>query len=643
MLVYCISLGESNLFHQIYLFAIMRRYLFVLFCFFVSARVLLAQGSWIEKASLPAGYARYVGVSFVIGPNAYVGLGQLNNGIRVYDFWQYNATDDKWTRKADYPGVGSYAATAFAINGKGYVCLGADQNTTCQKDLWEYTPETDTWVKRSDFPGQPRYGASCFSVGDTAYIGTGSAGGPPYLYDMWMYIPKSDSWHPVADFPGYGRLHATSFNIGKYGYMGTGYSYSTSVTHDFWKYNPLNNAWTPILDLPGLPRGNAACFVIDAKAYVGSGEDLITNYNNFYRYNPILGVWDAMIAGAENMQLRRGALGFAIDGKGYLCTGYSTSGALHDLWSLGIHTDVTVESVSNAAETEGKTLLHHVALTGITDQTYSFEFLLKDITTTSGMDYSEIPVLSNAVTYNNTTGQILVPTGVSTFDVIISPLDDLIDENLESYSLTVGTVKSSGLIFDNDTVVVTSISSAIETEGNGLLHTVNLSGISDTCKTYSFSMLDVTTTSGSDYFSEPFFNNGVVLDFLPGKIIVPAGVRSFIVSVRSIDDEEIEKTENYTIGISRNSATGQILDNDSVESPKSAIVLYPSVVSDFLNIQTRFASSTMYIYDIKGNLLLKAVITDSFTRFDLRNLRMGTYIIKLVSGTSVKIRKISKS
>ena len=293
----------------------------------------LGQNSWTQMSSLP-GSARFAAVSLTINGKAYVGLGQTPDGSYVYDFWEYDPTLNSWTRKADYPGVGCYSASGFTINGKGYVCLGAKSTTINGNDLWEYSPLTNTWQRKADFPGLARYGASAFVIGDTAFVGTGSYGNHnDYLYDMWMYVPSTNTWSKITDFPGSKRLHATSFSIGNYGYIGTGLSYRTTATKDFWKYDKSLNTWIQIPDMPIIPRLGVVSFVIDNKAYVGTGNDFTKNYNDFYEYDPFTNVWSLQNT-LNNFNVRQRAIGFSINGVGYVGTGIVDSGYTNDLWAI---------------------------------------------------------------------------------------------------------------------------------------------------------------------------------------------------------------------------------------------------------------------------------------------------------------------
>lgn len=312
----------------------MKRNVLTLYCIIVINLYVNAQNSWKQMKSMDT--ERYTAISFTISGKAYVGLGQMNNGSKVSDFWQYDPVTDIWTKKTDYPGIGSYAATAFAINGKGYVCLGQSNSGINGNDLWEYSPVTNSWKRMADFPGMARYGASAFVIGDTAFVGTGSYGNPnDYLYDMWMYVPSVNTWSKIANFPGLNRAHATAFSIGGYGYLGTGLSFKSTPTKDMWRYNKSNDSWSPIADFPGKARYGVISGVVGNKAYVGIGSDFATDFNDLYEYDPVKNNWGSQITSQAAFVVRCVPVTFTINDIIYIGTGIATKNRsiLSDLWA----------------------------------------------------------------------------------------------------------------------------------------------------------------------------------------------------------------------------------------------------------------------------------------------------------------------
>ncbi len=152
--------------------------------------------------------------------------------------------------------------------------------------------------------------------------------------------------------------------------------------------------------------------------------------------------------------------------------------------------------------------------------------------------------------------------------------------------MTVGGVAATGEIVDNDTVTVSAVTDASETEGTDLVHTVTMSGASATDETYTFTLTDVTTDSATDY-SAPTFSDGVTYDAVTGLITVPAGVTSFTVTTPTTDDALDENAETYDLTVGGVAATGEIVDNDTAPTALDASITgtedtdYVFILSDF--------------------------------------------------------------
>ena len=69
-------------------------------------------------------------------------------------------------------------------------------------------------------------------------------------------------------------------------------------------------------------------------------------------------------------------------------------------------------------------------------------------TATSSLDYSNKPTFSDGVTYNQATGMVNIPAGVSSFKIIFQTLDDLNVEGTETVNIQLGSAIASGQITD---------------------------------------------------------------------------------------------------------------------------------------------------------------------------------------------------
>jgi N-acetylneuraminic acid mutarotase len=78
--------------------------------------------TWTKAADFPGTPSRNA-VTFVIGSNAYMGLGVAKGGIAQKSFWKYDAAKNSWTKVADFPGAWRAGTLTFVIKGKAYVGL----------------------------------------------------------------------------------------------------------------------------------------------------------------------------------------------------------------------------------------------------------------------------------------------------------------------------------------------------------------------------------------------------------------------------------------------------------------------------------------------------------------------------------------
>ncbi len=226
--------------------------------------------------------------------------------------------------------------------------------------------------------------------------------------------------------------------------------------------------------------------------------------------------------------------------------------------------EVVVADITDATEQEGDDLIFAVTMSGESamDETYAFD--ITDVTATLGTDYDGTPVFTNGVTYDPVTMTITVPAGVTDFEVTFPGLEDAIDEQDETFTITIGGETATGTIIDNDEVTVVAIADVTANEGDDLVFTVDMSGVSDMDQVYPFDITDITATQGDDYDGTPIFSDGVTYDPVTMTITIPAGVEDFTVTFPGIDDLLAEDNETFTVTIDGVTATGTIIDDEGV-------------------------------------------------------------------------------
>ncbi|WP_201550794.1 Calx-beta domain-containing protein [Psychrobacter fjordensis] len=109
---------------------------------------------------------------------------------------------------------------------------------------------------------------------------------------------------------------------------------------------------------------------------------------------------------------------------------------------------------------------------------------------------------------------------------------------------------TDGTVNEGDKPTVT-VGDASAIEGDTLVHSVTVNGVTEADVTYDFDLTDGSATAG-DYSSDPadlLFSNGVTYDPVAGTITVPAGVTDFTVSYPALNDAILENDETTTLEI----------------------------------------------------------------------------------------------
>lgn len=308
-------------------------------------------GNWVKTIPF-AGAPRGGAVYFTIGDQVFAGLGYnpnssnseyVTNGY-FKDFYAFDESEGYWVRKTSFPGNLRERAIAFSVNGKGYIGLGYNRFTaTVMRDVWEYDPETDTWTQKGDFLGSARYNAVGFAIGDKGYVGTGYDDAGNYNSDFYEYTWADDTWKQIKSYPGDKRESAFSLVLNDKAYIGGGTSNSLYSTN-FFEYNPATETWTnlEISDdddtyydefRAAVLRKEAVAFALDGKGYIATG---ITSSGSVtttvYEFDPATRVWKEKTSfeGAA----RSLAIAYVLNGKAYVGTGQYSTSRYDDVWEF---------------------------------------------------------------------------------------------------------------------------------------------------------------------------------------------------------------------------------------------------------------------------------------------------------------------
>ncbi len=226
--------------------------------------------------------------------------------------------------------------------------------------IFETNAPTNEWKEQEPFPSNQWRGAISFVYKNEIYVGLGKSEFG-HNNDIYKFDPKNNTWEHFAVYPGAGNnnkgvTNAVAFviedvynpsnhNYYDYVYIGLGKTIDGNCVTDFWRWDFKNANWVRLSDLSGYPGAgveNAVGFSLDGFGYVGLGTGTSGSaFNTFYKFNPIgtnnlVGNWTQMpvfVAGARSK-----AVSFVIESDGYessafVCGGVTNSGSIkNDLY-----------------------------------------------------------------------------------------------------------------------------------------------------------------------------------------------------------------------------------------------------------------------------------------------------------------------
>ena len=221
-------------------------------------------------------------------------------------------------------------------------------------------------------------------------------------------------------------------------------------------------------------------------------------------------------------------------------------------------------TIGDARVTEGGTAAFTVTLSSAATGAVTVDYATVDGTATAGADYTTTSGMLTFEVNGDRTQRVEVPT-----------LDDDAAEETETFTVqlsapsgaaTVADGTGTGTITDNDEAPTITIGDARVTEGGTAEFTVTLSSAATGAVTVSYATVDGTATAGADYTT----TSGMLTFEVNGD-------RTQRVEVPTLEDDEAEETETFTVQLSAPSGatvadgtgTGTITDND--EAPTITI------------------------------------------------------------------------
>ncbi|KIP69840.1 hypothetical protein SN11_17985 [Vibrio harveyi] len=241
-------------------------------------------------------------------------------------------------------------------------------------------------------------------------------------------------------------------------------------------------------------------------------------------------------------------------------------------------------SLTGNTVTEGEDVTFSVVLDESTETAVKYPIIT--LAPGSSADDSDVN-LSNA-TYTNGVvfagGYLIVPAGVSSFEIIVPTIDDLVVENDETMKVEIGSESGSSTILDNDSTSLSVSNAGDVSEGSDAVFTVSLSN-----EVQSPVVVNLSPKTDGNYTAEDEDLGNMTVTYIDGEgqeqtldvspsgdVTIPAGVTDITVTITTTQDDVYEGAESFGLvvtesgGITSNGvASGEavIKDDGSAVGP----------------------------------------------------------------------------
>ncbi len=237
----------------------------------------------------------------------------------------------------------------------------------------------------------------------------------------------------------------------------------------------------------------------------------------------------------------------------------------------GLPSSPTVSSVSSPTVTEGGNLVFDIVLSAATTADTTYAYTISGIGGATDADFTgglEGATFSAGVTKSGTTsGDLTVPSGVSSFTATWETVDDAIAESGNKLSFTVGGVNGQGSITDNDAAQTVSLVGDVSADsGSNVVFTVSISAAATDTISVDYATSNGTATAGSDYTATSGTLTWLTGDSASKTITVPTTANASIFEPSEAFTVTLSNPLNCNLGTS--SATGTI--NSSAITPTIA-------------------------------------------------------------------------
>lgn len=280
---------------------------------------------WTKKISLPVQASGY-NSAFTLNGKMYI---HNHYSLNDPNFFEYNPGTNQITSLAKYPGIMENRGVGFALNGKGYIGAGWDHIGQAPQ-FHAYDPAANSWVRVASLPGyisSGPIGAMAFANNSKAYLFCGIEGSDNAIksMDYHVYDPALNQWSVLGNLKSLVNYDEWSkgagFMIDDNIYLSGGSVKNTNFGYisyrKTWRFNVASNTWTALADFP-VDREDAVGFAINGKGYIGSGAYKRISGSDFYEYDPAMNTWTRIADLPANGS--DGLVAVVIAGKAYVLT-----------------------------------------------------------------------------------------------------------------------------------------------------------------------------------------------------------------------------------------------------------------------------------------------------------------------------------
>ncbi|MGK9117738.1 IPT/TIG domain-containing protein [Olivibacter jilunii] len=263
----------------------------------------------------------------------YLGVGYLNAEdpyFQHYDLWEFNPIDAHWSKTPIHAlnSSGDFFGTSYVIDNRIFAAINS------YYPFWISFGPNDREVNGNFLPGGFRNIVDGFVIDNQAYC-IAERSNNEVNYDFRMLKLVEQSWRDIGSAKEANKYGA-SFVIDDLYYNVTGLREGFNAnTH---QYNPKANTWQKKNDFPGTLRQGAVGFAINGKGYVYGGNDGYQPTKDVWEYTPETDSWilkENVVSDAHSWFSV-----FVLDGKAYIVGGnryynpFDSSESTREVWQF---------------------------------------------------------------------------------------------------------------------------------------------------------------------------------------------------------------------------------------------------------------------------------------------------------------------